>query len=197
MRCGAPVTGFLIGSTSVSSTPLATKRATRPFLSNENSNGTNIGSWIFVTIRLKMLNSVPSAEFLPDMMLKRAWRCSGVARSSMIGCICPLPSCSAPGKSTVAAKTTPSSLVPSKCPLVILIPTMPLHEPCVGRALKSQGQPNAQLQFLIHSPSRRQSDAAMAHLPLRCQVTMQPLDVLFSAKNPGQCRQTPHCSKEP
>jgi hypothetical protein len=32
---------------------------------------------------------------------------------------------------------------------------------------------------LIHSPSRRQSDAAMAHLPLRCQVvgwTMQPLD---------------------
>src|SRR5258708_107183 len=143
MRWGAPVTGFLIGSTSVSSTPLATRRATRPFLSNENSNGTNSGSWIVVTIRLKIWNRVPSPEFFPDMMLKTPCRCSGVARSSMIGCIFPLPSCSAPGKSTVAAKTRPSSLVPSKCPLVILMLTIPLQDPWVGGALKSQGHPKA------------------------------------------------------
>src|SRR5437868_4965002 len=117
-----------------------------------------------VTIMLKMWNIVPSPECLPDRILNRASRCSGVARSSRIGCILPFPSCSAPGKSTTAAKQRPSSLVPSKCPLVILMPTSPWQDPWVGGALKSQGQPNAQLQFLIHSPSRRQSDAAMVHL---------------------------------
>src|SRR5438270_2954312 len=107
------------------------------------------------------------------MMLKSASRCSGVARSSMIGCIWPLPSCSAPGKSTVTAKTRPSSLVFSKCPLVIRMPTMPLQNPSVGSALKSHGQPNAQLQFFIHSPSRRQSDVAMAHLPFAYSIGLQ------------------------
>jgi hypothetical protein len=42
------------------------------------------GSSIFVTIRLKMWNIVPSAEFCPDSMPNNASRCAGVARSSMI-----------------------------------------------------------------------------------------------------------------
>ena len=46
-----------------------------------------------------------------------------------------------------------------------LHPDQPLQVPWVGGALKSQGQPKAQLQFFIHSPSRRQSDPAMASLP--------------------------------
>jgi hypothetical protein len=39
--------------------------------------------------------------------------------------------------------------------------TRPSHSPFVGLALKSQGQPNAQLQFLSHSPSNLQSADAM------------------------------------
>ena len=35
-------------------TPLATTRATRPLLSNENSKGAKTGSWILVTIRLRI-----------------------------------------------------------------------------------------------------------------------------------------------
>ena len=74
----------------------------------------------------------------------------------------------------------------SKCPLVIRMPTMPLQYPSVGSALKSHGQPNAQLQFLIHSPSRRQSDVAMAHL--RVALSMSQRIKLLPFVRPGQGR---------
>ena len=141
IRWGAPVTGFLMGSTSVSRTPGMRRRAVRASLSNSNEIGAKIGSCIFVTMSVTMWKSVPSAEFCPDMILNRASRCSGVARSSMMGWISPLPSCSGPGKWTVTKKLKPSSETSSKWPCVIRMPRKPRHSPFVGRALKSHGQP--------------------------------------------------------
>jgi hypothetical protein len=57
------------------------------------------------------------------------------------------------------------------------MPTRPLQVPWVGRALKSQGQPNAQLQFFTHSPERRQSVPAIALLP--CKIIL-PLGIVIS-----------------
>jgi hypothetical protein len=47
--------------------------------------------------------------------------------------------------------------------------------------LKSQGQPKAQLQFFIHSPSRRQSLPAMTHVLQLGNSLMQRFIVSFGA----------------
>ena len=61
------------------------------------------------------------------------------------------------GKIDGGAELRPLSRTSPKCPSVMCMPTNPLQLPFVGRALKSQGQPKAQLQFLIQSPLRRHS----------------------------------------
>jgi hypothetical protein len=75
------------------------------------------------------------------MIWSSASRCSGVARSSMMGWMVPLPSCNAPGKSTVTANRNPSRPTSPKWPSAMFMATRPWHDPLVGRALKSHGQP--------------------------------------------------------
>src|SRR5437868_11331122 len=116
-------------------------------------------------MKLKMWKSVPSDACLPERMWNTASRCSAVERSSMTAWTVPLPSCSGPGKSTTRKKLRPSRLVLPKWPLSMRMPTRPWQLPCVGRALKSHGQPKAQLQFFIQSPLRRHSVCGMSSFP--------------------------------
>jgi hypothetical protein len=98
MRCGSPVTGFLIGAEVVSNISGATMRAVRLSRSKANSMGRNCGVRMSLTIMLMIWKKVPSTCSLPDRIVISASRCFSSARSSMTAWIVPLPSWSAPGQ---------------------------------------------------------------------------------------------------
>src|SRR5207245_4843126 len=101
---------------------------------------------------------------------------------SRMGWPAPWPSCSAPGHQYLNAHLTPSSLTSSKWPFSTIIAAMPSHLPCVGSALKSQGQPGSQLQFFMYGPSMRQS-ATTSLLLLNGAVEAVTLTRVHSARN--------------
>src|SRR5437588_5566389 len=143
------------------------------------------GSCTVSMIEARIPKKVP--PFSPERILPSASICSGDSEASRITWPAPCPSWSAPGHQYLSANFAPSRLTSSKWPRSTIIAAMPSQLPCVGLALKSQGQPGSQLQFFMYGPSRRQS--AMAVSPDR--LVAAPSLFRYGRSRNGLCHATP------
>src|SRR5881628_428768 len=162
-RCNSPVTGFLIGSAFVSTSPGTRTRAVPAFSSIASSIALNwVGSPVVIVVLNTWVISEPGSVSWPCAIASIAARCSGFARSSITAIAVPPPRWIGPGQLNSPPKRNPSSGTLPKWPRSIWKNTSARQWPWVGRALNWQGQPTAQLQFEIWMPWMRQSTYAIA-----------------------------------